>query len=121
MSRPGSAHLGPPARGTRFPEPVWSGAAPPLRWWPLPGERGEMVMDLALYTSTAGRCVLMPECFLPSAESVRRYGPLRRCGSVHLEEPVLDVLWMRVLSDLERRPFAVLRRHDARRLLEGVD
>ena len=39
-------------------------------------------MDLALYTSTAGRCVLMPECFLPSTESERRYGPLRRCGSV---------------------------------------
>lgn len=79
------------------------------------------MMDLALYTSTAGRCVLMPECFLPSAESERRYGPLRRCGSVHLEEPVIDVLWQRVLADLENRPFAVLRRHDARRLLESVD
>jgi hypothetical protein len=40
---------------------------------------------------------------------------------VHLEEPVIDMLWQRVLADLERRPFAVLRRNDARRLLEGVD
>lgn len=78
-------------------------------------------MDLALYTSTGGRCVLMPECFLPSTESERRYGPLRRCGSVHLDEPVRDMLWQRVLADLERRPFAVLRRNDARRLLEGID
>jgi hypothetical protein len=31
------------------------------------------------------------------------------------------MLWQRVLADLERRPFAVLRRNDARRLLEGVD
>ncbi|HSR64075.1 MAG TPA: hypothetical protein VLM17_00500 [Xanthomonadaceae bacterium] len=78
-------------------------------------------MDLALYTSTAGRCVLVPDCFLPSAESERRYGPLRRCGSVHLPEPVVDALWRRVLSDLDRRPFAVLRRNDARRLLDTVD
>lgn len=80
-----------------------------------------MAMNLALYTSTAGRCVLVPDCFLPSAESERRYGPLRRCGSLHLAEPVDDVLWQRVLADLERRPFAVLRRNDARRLLGAVD
>lgn len=78
-------------------------------------------MNLALYTSTAGRCVLVPDCFLPSAESERRYGPLRRCGSLHLDEPVADALWRRVLADLDRRPFAVLRRNDARRLLDVVD
>ena len=80
-----------------------------------------MAMNLALYTSTAGRCVLVPECFLPSAESERRYGPLRRCGILHLEEPVDDALWRRVLADLDRRPFAVLRRNEARRLLDAVD
>lgn len=78
-------------------------------------------MELALYTSTAGRCVLVPDCFLPSAESERRYGPLRRCGSVHLAEPVDDALWQRVLAELDRRSFAVLRRNDARRLLDTVD
>ena len=78
-------------------------------------------MNLALYTSTGGRSVLLPDCFLPSAESERRYGPLRRCGSLHLDEPVDDALWRRVLADLDRRPFAVLRRNDARRLLDVVD
>lgn len=80
-----------------------------------------MTMDLALYTSTAGRCVLVPDCFLPSAESQRRYGPLRRCGSLHLAEPVNDALWRRVLAELDERPFAVLRRNDAARLLDAVD
>jgi hypothetical protein len=57
--------------------------------------------------------VLVPGCFQPSQELERLLGHLRACGRTHIDEPVQDPRWVRVLADFDDHAYALLGADDA--------
>lgn len=61
------------------------------------------------YLRNDGALVLVPECFLASREAHARHGPLRFAGHFESDSQPGAKLWERVLADMDRQSYAIVR------------
>jgi hypothetical protein len=74
------------------------------------------LVEVIVYVGRADELLLVPSCFLPSAEAQHAHGPLSLRGRLTFEESSAGV-WKRVVGDIERHSYAVLTAAAAKRLL----
>lgn len=70
-------------------------------------------MNITIYLSKraflpAGGYVLVPDCFLPSVECRRMYGPLLACGKIQRSDDHLDGPWRQIIADFDDQTYAVI-------------
>lgn len=68
------------------------------------------------YSRRDGALVLVPDCFVASRDAEARHGPLVFIGLIDHETHPLPAIWERVLADVDRQSYAVVR-SSARTLL----
>jgi hypothetical protein len=73
-------------------------------------------MELIVYAGRTSELLLVPSCFLPSAEAQHAHGPLSLRGRLSFEDASAGE-WQRVVGDIERHSYAVLTTAEAERLL----
>lgn len=67
-------------------------------------------MYFKAYRRPDGAVLLVPDCMLASRDAHRRHGPLVPLGRVDADPQRDDALWRRVLADVDRQSYAVIRR-----------
>lgn len=68
------------------------------------------------YHRPDGALVLVPECFVASREAEKHNGPLRFAGHFETDSQPDPSIWRRVLADIDRQSYAVLRLETGQRL-----
>ena len=63
------------------------------------------------YLRPDGALVLVPDCFVASREAHVRHGPLRFAGHFESDSQPDPILWERVMADMDRQSYAIVR-HD---------
>jgi hypothetical protein len=66
-------------------------------------------MIFKAYRRQDGAVVLVPECMLASKEAESRHGPLAYAGLVDSSCVADPAAWRRVLADIDRQSYAVVR------------
>lgn len=66
-------------------------------------------MIFKAYTRQDGAIVLVPECMVASREAHARHGPLTYAGHVDSSGVPDRAVWRRVLADIDRQSYAVVR------------
>lgn len=66
-------------------------------------------MIFKAYARPDGAYVLVPDCLVASREAQRRHGPLEYRGRVDSSSYPDAAVWQRVLSDVDRQSYAVVR------------
>ena len=74
-------------------------------------------MDFKAYRRPDGAYVLVPDCLVASRDAQARHGPLVLVGRFDAPCPAEDPIWNRVLGDLDRQSYAVVRRDTGEQLL----
>lgn len=74
-------------------------------------------MDFRAYRRPDGAYVLVPDCLVASREAQARHGPLELAARFDAPCPPDDPVWHRVLSDLDRQSYSVVRRSTGGQLL----
>ncbi|TZF89804.1 hypothetical protein [Cognatilysobacter lacus] len=74
-------------------------------------------MDFKAYRRPDGAYVLVPDCFVASRDAQARHGPLVLVARFDAACPPDDPVWQRVLADLDRQSYAVVRRDTGDRLV----
>ncbi|GAB2518957.1 hypothetical protein [Lysobacter humi (ex Lee et al. 2017)] len=67
-------------------------------------------MFFEAYRRPDGALLLVPDCMLASREAQLRHGPLVALGRVHADPDRDDALWRRVLTDIDRQSYSIVRR-----------
>ena len=75
-------------------------------------------MDFKAYRRPDGAYVLVPDCFVASRDAQARHGPLVLVARFDAPCPPEEPIWNRVLSDLDRQSYAVVRRETGEQLLQ---
>ena len=75
-------------------------------------------MDFKAYRRPDGAYVLVPDCFVASRDAQARHGPLVLVARFDAPCPPEEPIWHRVLSDLDRQSYAVVRRETGEQLLQ---
>ena len=73
-------------------------------------------MEIVVYAGRANELLLVPSCFLPSAEAQHAHGPLSLRGRITFAEGSTGE-WQRIVVDIEHHSYALLAVSDAERLL----
>lgn len=73
-------------------------------------------MVFKAYARRDGALVLVPDCLVASREAEARHGPLVFIGRIDDERHPDPAIWSRVLKDIDRQSYAVVR-SSARRML----
>lgn len=76
-------------------------------------------MIFRAYARRDGALVLVPECFVASRDAQVRHGPLTFVGRIDHERHARSTAWDRVLGDIDRQSYAVVR-SSARAMLAAV-
>jgi hypothetical protein len=74
-------------------------------------------MDFKAYRRPDGAYVLVPDCLVASRDAQARHGPLVLLARFDATCPADDPVWNRVLEDLDRQSYAVVRRQTGEQLL----
>lgn len=74
-------------------------------------------MDVILYVSGKGELAITPDCYLPSIELERRYGPMTFCGRATIDDDVFARGWGRIANDMRRQTYALLDVEEAKEIL----
>lgn len=67
-------------------------------------------MFFIAYRRPDGALLLVPDCMLASREAQQRHGPLVPLGRVRTGPDPNDALWRRVLADIDRQSYSLVRR-----------
>lgn len=67
-------------------------------------------MIFKAYSRNDGALVLVPDCLIASRDARARHGPLVFIGQVDANEHPDSDAWKRVLADVDRQSYAVVRR-----------
>lgn len=68
------------------------------------------------YLRNDGAFVLVPDCLVASRDAHARHGPLRFAGHFESNSQPDPVLWERVMADVDRQSYAVVRKETGRGL-----
>jgi len=74
-------------------------------------------MDFKAYRRPDGAYVLVPDCLVASRDAQARHGPLMLVARFDAPCPPEDPIWNRVLADLDRQSYAVVRRETGDQLM----
>jgi hypothetical protein len=74
-------------------------------------------LDFKAYRRPDGAYVLVPDCLVASRDAQARHGPLVLVARFDAPCPPDDPVWNRVLSDMDRQSYAVVRRDTGDQLL----
>lgn len=66
-------------------------------------------MIFKAYARHDGAYILVPDCLVASREAQTRHGPLSYVGLVDSSTHLEPAVWDRVLSDVDRQSYAVVR------------
>lgn len=66
-------------------------------------------MVFIAYSRGDGALVLVPDCFVAPRDAEARHGPLAFAGRIDHETHPLPGVWERVLADIDRQSYAVVR------------
>lgn len=77
-------------------------------------------MIFKAYARSDGALVLVPDCLVASRDAEARHGPLAFVGRVDASLHPQPEVWQRVLADMDRQSYAVVR-SSMRRLLIPED
>lgn len=75
-------------------------------------------MDFRAYRRPDGAYVLVPNCLVASRDAEVRHGPLALVATFSVDCAVDDPVWHRVLGDIDRQSYAVVRRETGEKLLQ---
>lgn len=74
-------------------------------------------MEFRAYRRPDGAYVLVPDCLVASRDAELRHGPLVLVAVCSTDCPVDDPVWHRVLADIDRQSYAVVRRETGEHLV----
>lgn len=74
-------------------------------------------MIFRAYARPDGAYLLVPDCLVASRDAESRHGPLRPVGYLDSDAQPDSALWQRVVGDIDRQSYAVVRQETGRRLL----
>lgn len=74
-------------------------------------------MQFKAYQRPDGAYVLVPDCLLASRDAHARHGPLTLVARFDVECASDEAVWRRVLDDIDRQSYAVVRRETGGELL----
>lgn len=74
-------------------------------------------MEFKAYRRPDGAYVLVPDCFVASRDAQARHGPLALVARFDVDCPIDDPVWHRVLADIDRQSYAVVRRETGEQLI----
>lgn len=77
-------------------------------------------MIFKAYSRPDGAIVLVPECMVASKEAEVRHGPLAYAGIVDSSCVPDRAVWRRVLADIDRQSYAVVRNSLASMVTDGM-
>lgn len=66
-------------------------------------------MVFRAYARRDGALVLVPDCLIASRDAEARHGPLAFVGRIDHEQQPGAAIWARVLDDIDRQSYAVVR------------
>jgi hypothetical protein len=69
------------------------------------------------YRRSDGALVLVPDCLVASRDAERRHGPLTLLGHFDSDSQPDPAIWNRVLADIDRQSYAVVRQETGRSLV----
>lgn len=75
-------------------------------------------MFFKAYRRPDGAVLLVPDCLLASRDAQQRHGPLLLIGRVDADPGRECELWHRVLDDIDRQSYAVVRRDMALKFVD---
>jgi len=74
-------------------------------------------MEFKAYRRPDGAYVLVPDCLVASRDAQARHGPLVLVARFDSTCPQDDPIWGRVLADIDRQSYAVVRRDTGEHLI----
>ncbi|HEY4582685.1 MAG TPA: hypothetical protein VIG88_07470 [Lysobacter sp.] len=74
-------------------------------------------MEFKAYRRPDGAYVLVPDCLVASRDAQARHGPLQLVARFDADCPADDPVWRRILADIDRQSYAVVRRDTGDRLI----
>ena len=74
-------------------------------------------MDFKAYRRPDGAYVLVPDCLVASRDAQARHGPLALVARFDAPCTPDDPVWARVLADIDRQSYSVVRRDTGEQLL----
>lgn len=74
-------------------------------------------MEFKAYRRPDGAYVLVPDCLLASRDAQARHGPLTLIARFDVDCSADDAVWHRVLADIDRQSYAVVRRETGEQLV----
>lgn len=74
-------------------------------------------MEFRAYRRPDGAYVLVPDCLVASRDAEVRHGPLVLIATLAVDCPSDDPVWHRVLGDIDRQSYAVVRRETGEHLV----
>ncbi|WP_162823718.1 hypothetical protein [Lysobacter sp. TY2-98] len=74
-------------------------------------------MEFKAYRRPDGAFVLVPDCLVASRDAQGRHGPLTLVARFDVDCPLDDPVWHRVLADIDRQSYAVVRRDTGEQLI----
>ncbi|GAB6197229.1 hypothetical protein [Lysobacter xanthus] len=77
-------------------------------------------MEFKAYRRSDGAYLLVPDCLVASREAQARHGPLTLAARFDADLVSGDPLWQRVLEDIDRQSYAVIRRENGDALLRAT-
>jgi hypothetical protein len=77
-------------------------------------------MDFKAYRRPDGAYVLVPDCLVASRDAQARHGPLALVARFDAPCSPEDPVWHRVLADLDRQSYAVVRRETGEQLVRAA-